>query len=77
MLELVNYLEAGFGYAFMLSSLAQNLIKNGDLKKVTIKHVSDYSVEGYVVVDKRKLHKKQITSFIKSLNEVINNNFLV
>jgi Transcriptional regulator len=77
MLELVNYLEDGFGYAFMLGSLAENLIKAGKLKKVTIKNISDYSVEGYVVVDKRKLHKKQITSFIKSINEVISNNFLV
>lgn len=77
MLELVNYLEDGFGYAFMLSSLAENLIKIEKLKKVTIKNVTDYSVEGYVVVDKRNLHKKQITSFIKSINEISNNNFIV
>lgn len=37
MLEVVNYLEDGFGYAFMLSSLAENLIKIRELKKVTIK----------------------------------------
>lgn len=77
MFEIVNYLKDGFGYAFMLNSLAENLIKIGELKKVSIKNVSNYSVEGYVVVDKRNLHKKQITSFIKSINDVNTNNFLI
>lgn len=76
MVEIVDYLQDDFGYAFMLSSLAENLIKVGELKKVTIKNISDYSVEGYVIVDKRNLSKKQITSFIQSINEVINNNFM-
>lgn len=76
MLEIVNYLKEGFGYAFMLKSLAENLIKTGELKKVNIKNVSDYSIEGYVVVDKSKLHKKQIASFIKLINEVIDINLL-
>jgi DNA-binding transcriptional LysR family regulator len=76
MLEIVNYLKEGFGYAFMLRSLAENLIKTGELKKVTITDISDYAVEGYVVVDKSKLHKKQIASFIKLINEAIDDNFL-
>lgn len=76
MVEILDYLQNGFGYAFMLSSLAENLIKVGELKKVTIKNVSDYSVEGYVIVDKRNLNKKQITSFMQSINEVSNNNFI-
>ena len=76
MVEILDYLQDGFGYAFMLSSLAENLIKVGELKKVTIKNVSDYSVEGYVIVDKRNLNKKQITSFMQSINEVSNNNYI-
>lgn len=69
MLEVVDYLKEGFGYAFMLRSLAERLIKTGDLKKVAIKNIPDYAVEGYVVVDKTKLHKKLVASFIKSINE--------
>lgn len=42
MLEIVNYLKEGFGYAFMLRSLADTLIKTGELKKVTINNVSDF-----------------------------------
>ncbi len=76
MLEIVNYLKEGFGYAFMLRSLAENLIKTGELKKVTITNLSDYSIEGYVVVDKSKLHKKQIASFITLINEAIDTNIL-
>lgn len=76
MLEIVNYLKEGFGYSFMLRSLAENLIKTGELKKVTITDISDYAVEGYVVVDKSKLHKKQIASFIKLINEAIDTNLL-
>jgi len=76
MLEIVNYLKEGFGYAFMLRSLAENLIRNGDLKKVTINDISDYALEGYMVVDKSKLHKKQIASFIKLINEAIDINLL-
>lgn len=76
MLEIVNYLKEGFGYAFMLRSLAENLIETEELKKVSIKGIPDYAVDGYVVVDKTKLHKKQITSFIQLINEAIDNNIL-
>ncbi len=68
-LEIVDYLKEGFGYAFMPRSLAENLIGTGVLKKVTIKNVSDYSVEGYIIIDKSKLHKKQVASFLKIINE--------
>lgn len=74
MLEIVNYLKEGFGYAFMLRSIAENLIKNKELKKVDIIGLPDYTVEGYVVVNKTKLHRKQIASFIKLINEAINSN---
>lgn len=76
MLEIVNYLKDGFGYAFMLRSLAENLIKTGELKKVNINGLSDYVVEGYAVVDKSKLYKKQTASFIQLINEAVDANFL-
>lgn len=75
-LEIVSYLKEGFGYAFMLRSLAENLIKTGELKKVTISGMPDYAVEGYIVVDKSKLNKKQVVSFIKLINESIDINLL-
>lgn len=74
MFEIVNYLKEGFGYAFMLRSLAENLIKTGELKKVNINGIPDYTVEGYVVVDKTKLQKKEISSFIKLINDDIDYN---
>lgn len=64
MLEIVDYLKEGFGYAFMLKSLAENLIKSGELKEVTIINTHSFIVEGYVVVDKTKLKKEQVASFI-------------
>ena len=69
MLEIVDYLEEGFGYAFMLRSLAENLIKTGELKEVTISNTPRYAVVGYVVVDKTKLKKEQVSSFIELINE--------
>lgn len=77
MLEIMNYPKECFGYAFTLRYLAENLIKNEKLKKVTITDLSEYSIEGYVVVDKSKLHKKT-NSFIYriNINEAINDNIL-
>lgn len=75
MLEVITYLKEGFGYAFMLRSLAENLIKSGELKKVTLTNISDYAVEGYIVVDKNKLHKKQVVSFIQLIREAADVNF--
>ena len=71
MLEIVDYLKEGFGYAFMLKSLAENSIKSGELKEVIIRNTPSYSVVGYVVVDKTKLKKEQVASFIELLNKSI------
>ena len=67
-LEIVDYLKEGFGYAFMLKSLAESLIKEGELKEVVISNTESYIVEGYVVVDKAKLKKEQVASFIRLLS---------
>lgn len=77
MLEIIAYIKEGFGYAFMLRSLAENLIKSGDLKKVKLTNITDYTVTGYVIVDKNKLYKKQVTSFIELIQEVTDINFLL
>jgi len=69
MLEIVDYLKEGFGYAFMLKSLAENLIKTGELKEVIISNTPSYDIVGYVVVDKTKLKKEQVASFIQLINE--------
>lgn len=74
MLEIVDYLKEGFGYAFMLKSLAENSITTGELKKVIITNTPSYAVTGYVVVDKNKLKKEQIASFIELINEAIDVN---
>lgn len=75
-LEIVDYLKEGFGYAFMLRSLAENLIYSGDLKKVNIKNICDYSVEGYIIIDKSKLHKKPVESFLKIIYDATDNKIL-
>lgn len=68
-LEIVEYLREGFGYAFVLKSLVFDSIQNGDLKEVKIKNGNPCTLEGYVVVERSNIKKDLIDYFIELLSE--------
>ncbi|ADL51157.1 LysR family transcriptional regulator [Clostridium cellulovorans] len=71
MLELVDFLYEGFGYAFMLRSLTKDLIFEGKLKEVKINNYSPYIVNGYVFVDKSKIKNPSVDSYTKHIIDII------
>lgn len=71
-LEIVEYLREGFGYAFILKSLVTEYIKTGELKEVKVRNTDIFTLEGYVVVGKTKMQKDALACFAKALSEEIN-----
>lgn len=71
MLEIVDFLYEGFGYAFMLRSLTKDLISEGKLKEVKIKNYPLYTVDGYVVVDKSKMKSSAIDLYAQYIINTI------
>lgn len=67
-LEIIDYLCEGFGYAFVLKSLVLDSIHKGDLKEVKIKNCPPHTVEGYLLIDKNKITKESIDYFIKLID---------
>lgn len=70
-LEIVEYLREGFGYAFVLKSLVADLIQKGDLKEVKLKNADTFILEGYVIVEGSKMKKEPIDSFIELLSATV------
>lgn len=71
-LEIVEYLREGFGYAFILKSLITEYIKTGELKEVKVRNTDIFTLEGYVVAGKSKMQKDALACFVKLLSEEIN-----
>lgn len=70
-LEIVEYLREGFGYAFVPESLVVDSIQNGYLKKVKIKNTPPCPLEGYVVLEKSKFKREAVECFIELLSEEV------
>jgi DNA-binding transcriptional LysR family regulator len=70
-LEIVEYLREGFGYAFVPKSLVADSIQKGYLKEVKIKNTMPCTIEGYVVVEKNKIKKEAVDCFIELISEEV------
>lgn len=68
-LEIVEFLREGFGYAFVLKSLVYDDIQKRALKEVKIKNADPCSVEGYVVFERTNIKKEVIDCFINLLSK--------
>lgn len=69
--EIVEYLQEGFGYSFVLKSLVTDAIQKGYLKEVRIKNTTPFILEGYVVVEKSKIKKDALDCFIELTSEEV------
>lgn len=68
-LEIIDYVCEGYGYAFVLKSLVTQWLHNEDLKEVKIKNLPPCTVEGYVVAEKANIKKEVLENFINLLCE--------
>lgn len=70
-LEILDYVKYGFGYAFVLKSLALNLIQDALIKEVKLNGSDTFKIDGYVVTDKSKIKNENINNFIRLLSDEI------
>lgn len=68
-LEIIDYLREGFGYAFVLKSLVSHSINKGELKEVKIKNIPPHTLESYMIIEKSNLKKEAVSSFIKLISK--------
>lgn len=66
--EVFDFLHEGFGYAFILESMAEKYLKMGSLKKVTVHNILPYSMKNYIVVNKYKANSPSIKAFLSALD---------
>ncbi|WP_242863804.1 LysR family transcriptional regulator [Clostridium botulinum] len=62
--EVFDFVHEGFGYAFVLSSMAEKYFKLGSLKKVRINNVSPYFSKNFIVINKYKANNANIKAFL-------------
>lgn len=72
-LEIIDYLREGFGYAFVLKSLVSDSINKGELKEVKIKNIHPHALESYMIIEKGKIKKESVDCFIKLISEEVSN----
>ncbi|EQB89882.1 DNA-binding transcriptional LysR family regulator [Clostridium punense] len=63
--EIVEYLEEGFGYAFVPKSLVNNAIKEGYLKEVSVKDAPQCNANAYVIIEKNNIKREILNSFLQ------------
>lgn len=59
-------LSQGFGYAFVLESMAEKYFKIGSLKKVRIINTAPYSSKNFIVINKYKANNTNINTFLNT-----------
>ncbi|MEJ8553356.1 LysR substrate-binding domain-containing protein [Tepidibacter sp. Z1-5] len=64
--EVFDFVHEGFGYAFVLSSMAEKYFEMGTLKKVRINNVAPYSSKNFIVINKHKTNNKSINVFLNT-----------
>ncbi|ACA54935.1 LysR family transcriptional regulator [Clostridium botulinum] len=62
--EVFDFVHEGFGYAFVLSSMAEKYFKIGSLKKVRINNVAPYFSKNFIVINKYKANNANIKAFL-------------
>ncbi|APF26267.1 bacterial regulatory helix-turn-helix, lysR family protein [Clostridium sporogenes] len=62
--EVFDFVHEGFGYAFVLSSMAEKYFKIGSLKKVRINDVAPYFSKNFIVINKYKANNANIKAFL-------------
>ncbi|MHB9944023.1 LysR family transcriptional regulator [Clostridium botulinum] len=62
--EVFDFVHEGFGYAFVLSSMAEKYFKLGSLKKVRINNVAPYFSKNFIVINKYKANNANIKAFL-------------
>ncbi|HID0811391.1 LysR family transcriptional regulator [Clostridium botulinum] len=62
--EVFDFVHEGFGYAFVLSSMAEKYFKIGSLKKVIINNVAPYFSKNFIVINKYKANNANIKAFL-------------
>ncbi|MDS1004453.1 LysR family transcriptional regulator [Clostridium sporogenes] len=62
--EVFNFVHEGFGYGFVLSSMAEKYFKIGSLKKVRINDVAPYFSKNFIVINKYKANNANIKAFL-------------
>lgn len=62
--EVFDFVHEGFGYGFVLSSMAEKYFKIGSLKKVRINDVAPYFSKNFIVINKYKANNANIKAFL-------------
>ncbi len=62
--EVFDFVHEGFGYGFVLSSMAEKYFKLGSLKKVRINNVAPYFSKNFIVINKYKANNANIKAFL-------------
>lgn len=68
-LEILDFLREGFGYAFVLKSLVSDSIYKGELKEVKIKNIPPHTLESYMITEKSNIGNEAVNSFIKLISK--------
>lgn len=64
--EVFDFVLEGFGYAFVLESMAEKYFKIGSLKKVRIINTAPYSSKNFIVINKYKANNTNINTFLNT-----------
>lgn len=67
--EVFDYVLDGFGYAFVLESMAADFLMSGTVKKVAIHQTAMHIQENYVVVSNYKAENEAIKAFFSMFKE--------
>lgn len=65
--EIVDFIRMGFGYAFVLKSIAAPHIESGDIKEVKIRGQAPFALENHIIVNANKMHQDGLVRFVRAI----------